>query len=148
MQNILVTGANRGIGLEFVKQYLDTTGDAVWACYRQSLGELEQISNPNLNLLRWDVSQPLLSSEREKLPAAINVPINNAGVYGDKGDGQNLKNINAAPMSTVFAANAIGPINTLQALLEHLKNGKAAIANMSSKMDSSTDNNSGAFVAY
>ncbi len=147
MQNILVTGANRGIGLEFVKQYL-AAGSAVWACYRQNKGELENISNTNLHLLRWDVSQPLLSSEREKLPSKLHLLINNAGVYGDKGDGQSILNINAAQMSSVFAANAIGPVNTVQALLQQLKNGEATIANMSSKMGSSADNSSGGAYAY
>ncbi len=147
MQNILVTGANRGIGLEFVKQYL-ADGERVWACYRSDKEELAALSSPNLSLVQWDVTTTIVPSAINALPDSINLLINNAGIYGLSGSGQALSDISDQHMSEVFSVNAVSPLLAVQNLLPQLTAGKATIANMSSKMGSSSDNTSGGVYAY
>ena len=79
MKNALVTGANRGIGLELVKQLLDS-GFKVHATFRSAKGGLEAITNPNLSIHQMDIRD---KDEIEKVIDSINsldLLINNAGV--------------------------------------------------------------------
>ncbi|RMH16571.1 MAG: short-chain dehydrogenase, partial [Gammaproteobacteria bacterium] len=52
--NVVVIGANRGIGLGFVRHYLET-GHHVWASYRSSAGGLDSLRSDHLKLFQWDV---------------------------------------------------------------------------------------------
>ncbi len=146
MRNILVTGANRGLGLGFVHHYL-AQGDQVWAGYRNDASALTSLQNDRCYPLQWDVTKPLTDSEKAKLPNEIHILINNAGIYGDKG-GQNLNNVRSEELLNVFLINAVTPIQVVQTLMPQLKQGKAIIANMSSKMGSVADNSSGGVYAY
>ncbi len=143
-QNILITGANRGLGLGFVKHYL-AQDCQVWATYRGHSTALEALNNPNCHPIQWDVTQAISANERAKLPNCINLLINNAGIYGSA---QNLTDIKPDEMLNVFNINAISPITVVQTLLPALKKGRATIANMSSKMGSVSDNDSGGVYAY
>jgi len=147
MKNILITGANRGLGLGFVKYYLNR-GDRVWATYRDKADTLIKLESTACNPIKWDVTQPLADTEKIKLPDEINLLINNAGIYGTKDGGQNLENISERELLQVFKTDAIAPLLLVQALLPRLKKGKASIANMSSKMGSASDNSSGGVYAY
>jgi NAD(P)-dependent dehydrogenase (short-subunit alcohol dehydrogenase family) len=147
MKNILVTGANRGLGLGFVKYYLNR-GDRVWATYRSKAGSLEGLESSALVLLKWDVTEPLAETEQVKLPDEINLLINNAGIYGAKNGGQDVNSIGQQDMLQVFKIDAVAPLMTVQSLLPRLKKGRATIANMSSKMGSAADNDSGGVYAY
>ena len=54
MKSVVITGANRGIGLELCKQFL-AKGNRVFATYRNNVGGLEEIDNPNLSTFKLDV---------------------------------------------------------------------------------------------
>lgn len=144
--NVLITGANRGIGLGFVRYYLDK-GDNVWAAYRSHAGDLDNINNPHLHCLRWDVSQSAPSEGAP--PSEIHVLINNAGIYGPaKGAGQSLEAVSDAVMKEVFDVDCLGALRVVQHLLPAIRQGKGVIANVSSKMGSCADNTSGGCYAY
>ena len=87
MSTILVTGANRGIGFEFVKQYLEK-GDSVVATYRdeESSKELINLSlnKSNLKVLKLDVASDESMKDfcKNLSIEPIDIFINNAGVYG------------------------------------------------------------------
>ena len=147
MKNILITGANRGIGLGFAHHFL-ALGDHVWACYRDTPELLLALQNPNCHPIKWDVEHTLDKSEQNKLPEEIHLLINNAGIYGAKDGGQDLSKITHEQMLEVFSIDAAAPILVVQALLPLLKRGEATIANMSSKMGSVADNTSGGCYAY
>jgi NAD(P)-dependent dehydrogenase (short-subunit alcohol dehydrogenase family) len=147
MKNILITGANRGLGLGFVKHYL-SLGNRVWATYRNDSASLTDLKNAACIPVKWDVTEPLADSERAKLPDEINLLINNAGIYGAKNDGQDLHSIQPQDMLQVYNIDAVAPLMTVQSLLPLLKKGRATIANMSSKMGSVADNGSGGVYAY
>ncbi len=147
MKNILITGANRGLGLGFVQHYLDR-GDRVWATYRDKATSLIRLESTDCNPIKWDVTQALAETEQQKLPDEINLLINNAGIYGPKDGGQNLNNVSKEALLEVFTTDAVAPLLLVQSLLPRLKKGKATIANMSSKMGSASDNSSGGVYAY
>ena len=144
--NVVITGANRGIGLGFVLHYL-SQGAHVWACYRSDPGELAKISNEQLRLVQLDVSKDF-NANQLSLPDAIDLLINNAGIYGPYKQGQNLEHITSQAMMDVFNVDCIGPLRVAQQLHARVVATKGTIANMSSKMGSSADNSSGGTYAY
>ena len=144
--NVLITGANRGIGLGFVNHYLEL-GAHVWACYRNNGDALRAINNPRLQLIQWDVTEP--NPQQGQLPDSLDLLINNAGIYGPaKQSGQTLQTVTAESMMQVFAVDCVAPLGVVQKLLPALISSKGRIANISSKMGSSSDNSSGSCYAY
>ena len=142
--NVLITGAARGLGAGFVRHYL-AEGCDVWACHRGATGELADIHDPHLHLLHWDVADD--AGPQGELPAAIDVLINNAGIYGPGKDGQSLDKVTPQTMLEVFNVDCVGPLRVVQRLHPHM-NADGVIANVSSKMGSSADNTSGGTYAY
>jgi NAD(P)-dependent dehydrogenase (short-subunit alcohol dehydrogenase family) len=141
--NVVITGANRGIGLGFVRHYLEQ-GDEVWAGFRRDPGGLSGIDDPRLHAVPIDVTGDL-DTAAAQLPARIDLLINNAGIYGPSA--QSLESVSPEVMRQVFEVDCIGPVRVVQALGERMADG-GVIANVSSKMGSSTDNTSGGCYAY
>ena len=162
--SVLVTGANRGIGLQFVKDFLKLGNNKIGnviATYRNpndpsmnDLKELEQ-ANENLSLLELDVKNYASFNDfRDKL----------RGIVGDKGLSLLINNAGIAVMTTLetvtpekmienFEVNAVSPLLLSKALLPLLqkssKSGnRTVIAHISSKLGSIEDNISGGFYAY
>lgn len=147
--NVFITGAGRGIGLGFVVHYLNL-GHSVYACYRSESDELSALAEKHndLNIVQWDVTRPATEHFLQSLPAQIDLVINNAGIYGPKQDGQSLKKISSEAMHEVFDVDCVAPIRVVQTLHSKLRRPGAIIANISSKMGSSSDNTSGGTYAY
>lgn len=143
--NVLITGANRGLGFGFVRYYLEQ-GCSVWACYRSGPGELASLDSPHLHLVRWDVGAE--AGPDGRLPDTINLLINNAGIYGPGKDGQSLEKVTPEAMLEVFNVDCVGPLRVVQLLKDRVIAAKGRIANVSSKMGSSGDNSSGGTYAY
>lgn len=143
--NVVITGANRGLGLGFVKHYLEKNA-SVWACYRSDAGELASLSSERLHTICWDVSRD--DAPQGTLPDSIDLLINNAGIYGPGKDGQSLEKVTPENMLEVFNVDAIGPLRVVQQLKAAVKRAQGVIANVSSKMGSSEDNSSGGTYAY
>jgi NAD(P)-dependent dehydrogenase (short-subunit alcohol dehydrogenase family) len=140
--NVLITGANRGLGLGFVRHYLDQ-GCEVWAGYRSDAGALADLAGARLHPVRLDIMADLPLSE---LPERIDLLINNAGIYGPPA--QSLEAVAPEDMLQVFAVDCVGPLRVVQALRDRVAAAGGVIANISSKMGSSTDNSSGGSYAY
>ncbi len=147
--NILITGAGRGIGLGFVVHYL-SRDHTVYACYRSKSAELSTLADKydQLKLVHWDVTCPASENILASLPKQLDLLINNAGIYGPIKDGQSLQKITAEAMHEVFDVDCVAPLRVVQTLLPRLKKPGAIIANVSSKMGSSSDNTSGGTYAY
>jgi len=143
--NILITGANRGIGLGFARHYL-ARNDSVWACYRNDPGSLAAVDSADLHHMIWDVGTD--AAPVGDLPDTIDLLINNAGIYGPGKDGQSLERVTAAAMHEVFNIDCVGPLRVVQRLKDRVIAAKGVIANISSKMGSSGDNSSGGTYAY
>ncbi len=148
--NVVITGANRGLGFGFVQHYL-AQGCEVWACYRSGPDQLENIDADRLHPVQWDVREdkPASFATEAGFPDRIDLLINNAGIYGPKdGSGQALATVTAETMMEVFDVDCVGPLRVVQTLLPRVTRAQGTIANLSSKMGSSGDNGSGGCYAY
>jgi NAD(P)-dependent dehydrogenase (short-subunit alcohol dehydrogenase family) len=146
--NIVITGANRGIGLGLVRHYL-AQGANVWACVRSAAGKnLSALQNGQLHIVLWDVREARPRGG-EPLPERVNLLINNAGIWSVGGDApQSLEEVGDETMREVFDVDCVGPLRVVQHLLPAVSRARGVIANMSSKMGSSGDNSSGGCYAY
>lgn len=127
---VLVTGSNRGIGLEFVKQYA-AKGWAVIATTRRPMQAkaLQQLARakPNVTVELLDVTdgEHLKALAEKYAGQPIDVLINNAGVSGDfQGPGQSFGTLDYTTVDTFMSVNAIGPLRVTEAFYENIKLGK------------------------
>ena len=143
----VVTGANRGIGSEWVNQLLEK-GWTVYAGYRKNLDKLENFSNSNLFIHQLDVqSNQSVVNFCNQVEGPIDLLVNNAGV----GDGrwQKLEDIDDKWSLDVLDINAIGPVRMVQALYGKMSHDKLTkVAMISSLMGSIDDCKSGRSYAY
>jgi NAD(P)-dependent dehydrogenase (short-subunit alcohol dehydrogenase family) len=155
MNTIFITGTNRGLGLEFVKQYLEA-GWRVIACCRDpenspALKKLHsQTTNHQLVLHKLDVTNTqqsdALKTDFAELES-IDVVLNNAGVYGPKN--VPFGEINSQGWLDTFTVNTIAPLLITQALLEHVEKSKLKlVVNISSIMGSVESNTEGGHYIY
>ena len=143
----VVTGANRGIGLEFVKQ-LTTRGEEVDATARDptSAPDLQALVQPGrrLRIHRLDVADDssVATFAEELAGGPVDVLINNAGVSGMKGGDP----IDPADILRVFNVNAVGTLRVVRALLGRLRAGKGKkIVNLTSVLGSVAEASGGRF---
>lgn len=152
MATILITGTNRGIGLEFTRQYL-ACGDRVIATCRNieaadGLKELSR-SHDDLEIRQLDVAS--LESMQEFVQQLADTPIdifiNNAGVYGPRN--ANFGDIDAQSWASVLQINSIAPLILSQLLMPNLRRGKdKKMLYLTSKMGSIEDNSGGGSYIY
>lgn len=147
---VLITGANRGIGLEFTKQYAQD-GWNIIACCRdhQSATDLQALTNthPNIRIFSLDVADfaKIDALALQLKNESIDVLINNAGVYPDSSLGDADEN----EWLDAFKINSIAPLKMASAFSSHIaKSQLKKIATLSSKMGSMSDNTSGGSYIY
>ncbi|MDO9104656.1 MAG: SDR family oxidoreductase [Methylovulum sp.] len=153
MTTVLITGANRGLGLEFCKQYAED-GWRVIACCRQpeqasALLELAR-QYPVVQIEGLDVAEftQIDALARKLSDRSIDVLINNAGVYGDT-PANRFGHLDYQAWSQTLRVNTLSPVKMAEAFLSQLKaSDTKLIVNISSLMGSMTDNNSGGSILY
>jgi len=147
--NVLITGANRGIGLEFTRQYL-ADGWQVIACCRKpaAANELQVLSaQGQLIIEELDVVDfAQIDRLAEKLEGqAIDVLINNAGIYR----GSAFGTLDYTAWAESFKVNSMAPLKMAEAFVGHIAAGQLKkIATITSKMGSIDDNTSGGGYIY
>jgi NAD(P)-dependent dehydrogenase (short-subunit alcohol dehydrogenase family) len=144
MKTAIVTGANRGIGLELAKQLLDK-GYYVHATFRSDKGGLEEIGSTNLRTHQMDVRDKTQVSNVIQSIESIDLLINNAGVAD--GRWQSISEIDMEHALEVLNVNAISPVLVTQQSLSKLTDGSKVVM-MSSLMGSISDCQSGRSYAY
>lgn len=143
METILITGANRGIGLELARQYAEA-GDRVFATCRapadaQELNSLVGGAGGRVTVLALDVGDSASISACAKAvgDTPIDVLINNAGILGGKS--QTLELIDFDAWIDAFKVMTIGPFRTVQAFLPNLKAAAAPrVMTVTSQLAAST----------
>ena len=142
MATYLITGTNRGIGLEYCRQ-LQERGDTVIAVCRHSSSDLDALGvqvEDNIDITS-DASIAQLSQRLRG--QSIDVLINNAAII----ERITLEHLDIESIRRQFEVNALGPLRFTHGLLPHLQTG-AKIAFMSSRMGSIGDNTSGSSYGY
>jgi NAD(P)-dependent dehydrogenase (short-subunit alcohol dehydrogenase family) len=142
MSNFLVTGANRGIGLEYCRQ-LQARGDQVIAVCRTPSPELESLGVRIVAGIELTDEADLaaLVQQLEGLP--LQGAILNAGIL----ESTNLENLDTDSLRRQFEVNALAPLRLVRALIPNLEQG-SRLALMSSRMGSIDDNSSGGSYGY
>lgn len=147
----IVTGANRGIGLEFAKA-LSGRGDDVIATARnpsaaEELNALSESSDGSVRVLQLDITDPESVEEFAEAISGetVDVLINNAGRLS-RGSGPGEFDFDA--MLADFETNVVGTLRVTEAVLSTMKSGAKRIVNVSSKMGSIADNGSGGAYPY
>ncbi|NIB41236.1 SDR family oxidoreductase [Pseudomaricurvus alkylphenolicus] len=141
-KTVVITGANRGIGLSFARYYSDL-GWTVYAGCRQSSSELNGLM---VNVIEGaDVADPegITQLVNALKGASVDVLINNAGVLHYDA----LGGIDADSIRRQFEVNALGPLMVCEALRDNLSSG-GKIALITSRMGSIADNTSGSRYGY
>ncbi|WP_020563417.1 SDR family oxidoreductase [Methylosarcina fibrata] len=149
MATVLVTGANRGLGLEFCRQYA-ADGWRVLACCRHpdtavGLAELPGVSVHALDVSDFKRIDNLALALRD---TPIDVFINNAGVYGDS-LGHAFGHLDYEAWTQALKINSQAPVKMAEAFLPHLKRSeKKLLVSITSQMGSIADNGSGGSIMY
>jgi NAD(P)-dependent dehydrogenase (short-subunit alcohol dehydrogenase family) len=148
---ILITGSNRGIGLEFVRQYADA-GCRVIACCRDphkadALNALAASAAGSISVRALDVGDfgQIERLSIELRGQAIDLLINNAGVYPRSSFGS----IDYAHWHTAFQINTMAPMRMVECFVEHVAASDwRKLVTISSSMGSIEGNDSGGSTPY
>ncbi len=149
MKRVLITGANRGLGLELARHALER-GNTVFATCRRpdaatNLHQLAAGADGRLHVVQLDVTdEASIRAAHAAVQAAtdgLDLLINNAGVYPGAGpedpENQRLGQLTADSALHVLRVNAVGPLLVAQAFLDLLRAGtKARILSLSSGLGS------------
>eukprot|EP00088_Acartia_fossae_P033404 TRINITY_DN3419_c0_g1_i3.p1 TRINITY_DN3419_c0_g1~~TRINITY_DN3419_c0_g1_i3.p1 ORF type:complete len:250 (-),score=76.87 TRINITY_DN3419_c0_g1_i3:574-1323(-) len=166
-KSVFITGCNRGIGLELVKQFLslETPPKNLFATFRKVSDELKDLDakNPNLHLVQMDVidhnSYPEVVKKVGDIVGdeGLNLLINNAGLLPTNRD---LASVTPEAMRDAFEVNCIAPLFLTRAFLPLLEKAagqpsssdrsvhRSAIIQMSTAVASIAENTGGSTYAY
>jgi NAD(P)-dependent dehydrogenase (short-subunit alcohol dehydrogenase family) len=153
MQTLLITGANRGLGLEFCRQYSEQ-GDRVIACCRnpdramelQNLAQqYSSVSIHALDVADFGQVDELANALRDE---TIDVLLCNAGIYGDKSE-HGFGALNYQNWEQTLRINTLAPVKLAEAFLPSLlKSSQPTLVAVTSLMGSIADNTSGGSLCY
>ena len=136
MSVVVITGANRGIGLALCRQL----------CAEHTVHALCRVASPQLQALPLVIHEGVDVQEPGTLPEdlpSIDILINNAGILRRDG----LSALNVEEIHQQFVVNSLGPLLVTQALLSKLSAGSKVVI-VTSRMGSIADNTSGGMYGY
>jgi NAD(P)-dependent dehydrogenase (short-subunit alcohol dehydrogenase family) len=154
MQTLLITGANRGIGLEFCRQYAEV-GWRVLACCREpgKADALNRLAARHPDLIKvhaLDVTSHVQIGQLARTLAdeSIDLLINNAGIY-PKSDKRGFGQTDYMGWMSAFNINTMAPLKMVEAFVQQIARSKLKlIVTITSQMGSIDDNGSGGSYLY
>ncbi len=147
-KTVFITGANRGIGFEFARQFSANSYHVFGGCRKpEKAKKLKNLLQPE-HILTLDVQDEDSIAkgfdQLKKLILSLDILINNAGIIGNK---SGLKNFTTDDLIAVFQTNTLGPLLVVKKFLPLLIRG-SKVFNISSKMGSIGDNHRGGYYSY
>lgn len=145
-KTVVITGANRGLGLEFAKQYREAGADVIGTARKSK--EATELAATGARVLQLDVSddESVAAFAKAIGDAPVHLLINNAGTSGVSMEGKASR---AEITRAIHDVNTLGPIRVTEALLANLEAAKGAtVVNISSRLGSTTNNTSGGYFGY
>jgi len=148
MTTVLITGANRGIGLEFTKQYAAEGADVIACCRNPAKADaLNALAKAaGVKVMALDVTSPKsVEALKQALKGQpIDIVINNAGVGGPRSEPKGT--IEFDGWVETLKTNSIAPMLVSLALHDNLKAGKAKkLVTITSMMGSIANHGGGAY---
>jgi len=148
MPTVLITGAGRGIGLEFARQFaadgwmvLATVRDAAKGAALAVLGKQVEV-----HLLDVTDRAAIAKMAGELRERPIDVLICNAGIYGDKAK-QELGSVDWDEWAAVLKTNVMAPLALVESFADHIaRSERKLVVLMSSQMGSTEEANGGAYI--
>ncbi|WDE10518.1 SDR family oxidoreductase [Thalassomonas haliotis] len=141
-KTVVITGANRGIGLAFATLYREQ-GAQVYALCRNSSPELDALQVQVITGVDVATDSGLDNMVAALQGVKIDILLCNAGILRD----ESLGELNCASIREQFEVNALAPLRVADALLANLSSG-SKIAMITSRMGSIADNGSGGRYGY
>ena len=144
MYNVLITGSNRGLGLEWVRLYAQQAWRVFATCrnpYKARELNCFAQNNSHVSVHQLDVTnhKDIDALAKELNTYAIDILINNAGVYLEKNDSP-IGALDYRNWEETFRVNTLGPIRVAEAFLQHIATSeKRLIVTISSHMGSIAD---------
>ncbi len=152
MATVLITGANRGLGLGWTRAFLERGDRVIATCRRpeqaDSLKGLADRFPDRLQIERLDVADfdQIERLAEQRRGEAIDILLNNAGVYGKRDD---FGTIDYQEWHYVLRVNTLAPVKLSEVFFDHLRRSqRRLIVAMSSKMGSIGENTSGGSYLY
>ncbi len=147
-KTVLITGANRGLGLEFAKQYAEAGWHVIGTARTPS--EADELKALDVEVRQLDVADPdsITRLARELGDRPIDLLINNAGIF-PRASTLGEVDFDDVDVERTYAVNTIGPMRVTRALLPNLERGSARrIVSITSGLGSIENNTSGRFYGY
>lgn len=148
MPTLLITGANRGIGLALLQSFAGSGWRIHAACRQPDKAKALKAVEGDITLHRVDVTDGLRVAglARELADEAVDLLINNAGIYGPRtGFGET----DYDDWLKVLAVNSLAPLRMVERFAEHVgRSERKQIVNVSSKMGSIAGRSSGGDYIY
>ena len=150
-KNILITGANSGIGLALTKRLLELD-NKVLAIYRKNSQNLTNIKDSNLSIIKYDLRKinNFENFENKIKETSIDLILNCAGVFGPSFENQQIENLDFEKFQEVLTVNSISILKILQIILNNKSSKKnlEILVNISSDAGSINLNNEGNAYVY
>jgi NAD(P)-dependent dehydrogenase (short-subunit alcohol dehydrogenase family) len=149
MPTVFITGANRGLGFEFAMQYAADGWRVIAACRDPAKAEALSAVEGDVQVETMDVDDDAsVASLSDKLKdEAIDLLINNAGIYGPKH--LSAEDMDYEAWGRVLRTNTMSPFRVTMAFLQQVRNSdQKIIATLSSKMGSLNENQDGGEYIY
>jgi short-subunit dehydrogenase len=150
-KNILITGANSGIGLALTKRLLELD-NKILAIYRENSENLTNIKDKNLSIIKYDLKKINKSENFEKKikETSVDLILNCAGVFGPSFENQQIENLDFEKFQEVLTVNSISILKILQIILNNKSSKKnlEILVNISSDAGSINLNNEGNAYVY
>jgi len=150
-KNILITGANSGIGLALTKRLLELD-NKVLAIYRKNSQNLTNIKDSNLSIIKYDLRKinNFENFENKIKETSIDLILNCAGVFGPSFENQQIESLDFEKFQEVLMVNSISILKIIQIILNNKlsKKNLEILVNISSDAGSIDLNNEGNAYMY